>query len=86
MAQQGAASAMEPEYVPGTVHLVDLEHRIHARHAKGKNEELVLVPAPSSDPDDPLNVSEQLRLPFLPILFYQPQVITRQKLSKLIQT
>jgi MFS family permease len=41
--------------VPGTVHLVDLEHSLHAKHAKGSD--VVLVPSPSDDPDDPLNWS-----------------------------
>ncbi|KAK3722972.1 hypothetical protein LTR37_002118 [Vermiconidia calcicola] len=44
--------------VPGTVHLVDLDNTMHAKHAKGTGQsDVVLVPAPSSDPDDPLNWS-----------------------------
>ena len=43
--------------VPGTVHLVDLEHILHAKHAKGSYQDVVLVPSPSDDPDDPLNWS-----------------------------
>lgn len=42
--------------VPGTVHLVDLEEAIATRHAKGHHD-IILVPTPSSDPDDPLNWS-----------------------------
>ncbi len=42
--------------VPGTVHLVDLEHKMHTRHAGGTGD-VVLVPTPSDDPDDPLNWS-----------------------------
>jgi hypothetical protein len=38
--------------VPGTVHLVDLDGTMRARHAKGSD--VVLVPAPSQDPDDPV--------------------------------
>lgn len=42
--------------VPGTVHLVDLEGTMRAKHATGSHvHDVVLVPAPSSDPDDPLN-------------------------------
>lgn len=42
--------------VPGTVHLVDLEGTMNAKHAKGtRTRDIVLVPAPSSDPEDPLN-------------------------------
>lgn len=44
-----------PDFVPGTVHLVDLDGTIHAAHAKGKKNDVVLVPTPSKDPDDPLN-------------------------------
>jgi hypothetical protein len=44
--------------VPGTVHLVDLEGTIRAKHASGAQlKDVVLVPAPSADPDDPLNWS-----------------------------
>ena len=42
--------------VPGTVHLVDLEHTIATRHAKDQKD-IVLVPTPSADVDDPLNWS-----------------------------
>jgi hypothetical protein len=40
--------------VPGTVHLVDLEGTMLAKHAQGGQRDIVLVPAPSSDPDDPV--------------------------------
>lgn len=40
---------------PGTVHLVDLEGIMVAKHAKGGQHDIVLVPAPSSDPDDPVS-------------------------------
>jgi hypothetical protein len=43
--------------VPGTVHLVDLMGTISGRHAESGQRDIVLVPAPSSDPDDPLNWS-----------------------------
>ena len=44
--------------IPGTVHLVDLEGTIRAKHASGAQlKDVVLVPAPSADPDDPLNWS-----------------------------
>lgn len=43
--------------VPGTVHLVDLLGTMHAQHAAGGQKDIVLVPAPSADPDDPLNWS-----------------------------
>ncbi|EKG14623.1 hypothetical protein MPH_08203 [Macrophomina phaseolina MS6] len=44
--------------IPGTVHLVDLEGTMRAKHAAGaRTHDIVLVPAPSDDPDDPLNWS-----------------------------
>ncbi|KAK8017864.1 MFS transporter [Apiospora rasikravindrae] len=44
--------------IPGTVHLVDLEHTLTARHATDQKE-IVLVPTPSIDLDDPLNWSKR---------------------------
>jgi hypothetical protein len=42
--------------IPGTVHLVDLEGTMRAKHASGTQlKDVVLVPVPSADPDDPLN-------------------------------
>lgn len=40
--------------IPGTVHLVDLDHNIAAKHSRGQKD-IVLIPTPSNDPDDPLN-------------------------------
>ena len=48
--------------VPGTVHLVDLEHTLRAKHASGRQQDIVLVPSPSQDPDDPLNWSPRRKL------------------------
>jgi hypothetical protein len=48
--------------VPGTVHLVDLEHTMHTKHARSGARDIVLVPTPSSDPDDPLNWSPRRKL------------------------
>ena len=45
----------ENGYVPGTVHLVDLEGNFRAKHASGDQGDVVLIPAPSDDPDEPLN-------------------------------
>lgn len=48
--------------IPGTVHLVDVDHILSGvRH--GENEkDIVLVPQPSSDPDDPLNWTPRRKL------------------------
>ncbi|KAH8803654.1 putative MFS transporter [Xylogone sp. PMI_703] len=54
--------SIDENAIPGTVHLIDLENMIHARHAEGSQEEIVLVPTPSSDPDDPLNWTPQRKL------------------------
>ena len=46
------------DLVPGTVHLVDLHGVLDSKHAPGfVNNDIVLVPSPSSDPNDPLNWS-----------------------------
>ncbi|KAL8660849.1 MAG: hypothetical protein Q9202_006132 [Teloschistes flavicans] len=49
----------EAYHPPGTVRLVDVQSNLaQAKHASGIRErDIVLVPAPSEDPDDPLNWS-----------------------------
>ncbi|KAH6680435.1 putative MFS transporter [Halenospora varia] len=44
------------EAIPGTVHLLDLDHSMATRHSASQKE-IVLIPSPSDDPDDPLNWS-----------------------------
>jgi hypothetical protein len=51
-----AMGVTREEIVPGTVHLVDLGHEVTGKHLGG-NADIVLVPQPSSDPEDPLNWS-----------------------------
>ena len=41
--------------VPGTVHLVDVERTLRTKHSKA-HEDIVLVPTPSDDPDDPVGL------------------------------
>ena len=48
--------------VPGTIHLVDIEGTLRAKHASGGQNDIVLIPAPSDDPDDPLNWSAKRKL------------------------
>ncbi|KAH8796032.1 major facilitator superfamily domain-containing protein [Hyaloscypha sp. PMI_1271] len=43
--------------VPGTVHLVDMQGTSGLKHRIGSNADVVLIPQPTSDPDDPLNWS-----------------------------
>ncbi|RFU28631.1 hypothetical protein B7463_g7711, partial [Scytalidium lignicola] len=49
------------DVVPGTVHLVDLGGDMHTRHLD-ENKDIVLVPKPSTDPEDPLNWSRKRKL------------------------
>ncbi|ODV97366.1 hypothetical protein PACTADRAFT_39443 [Pachysolen tannophilus NRRL Y-2460] len=58
-------STAEPEVnheikVPGTIHLVDLEGTLDIRHEEG--DDIVLVPQPTDDPDDPLNWSKPRKM------------------------
>jgi len=62
MTSAGTLEQDAPNYVPGTVHLVDLEHTMHAKHAQGGQRDIVLVPTPSSDLDDPLNWSPRRKM------------------------
>ncbi|KAF4962106.1 hypothetical protein FSARC_9791 [Fusarium sarcochroum] len=50
------------ETIPGTIHLVDLHHNLRVRHAGGGEGDIVLDPAPSDDPEDPLNWSPRRKL------------------------
>lgn len=40
--------------VPGTVHLIDSDGNLQTQHAQGGKSDIVLVPTPSDDPDDPV--------------------------------
>ncbi|KAK2770614.1 hypothetical protein FQN53_005418 [Emmonsiellopsis sp. PD_33] len=44
--------------VPGTVRIVDLEGTMDVKHQHGGKSDIVLVPQPSNDPNDPLNWSK----------------------------
>ena len=48
--------------VPGTLHLVDIEGNLSVKHASHDQPDVVLIPAPSDDPDDPLNWSTKRKL------------------------
>ncbi|TKA78380.1 hypothetical protein B0A55_04724 [Friedmanniomyces simplex] len=47
---------IDESVVPGTVHMVDLDQTMQAKHSKA-HQDIVLVPTPSDDPNDPLNWS-----------------------------
>ena len=44
--------------VPGTNHLVDLDGNVHTNH-DARLKDVVLIPTPSVDPEDPLNWSHR---------------------------
>ena len=52
----------DPSFVPGSVYLVDQQRILNAKHAGGRQQDIVLVPAASDDPDDPLNWSPKRKL------------------------
>lgn len=54
-----------PDFIPGTLHLVDLDGTVRTAHAKGKQDDVVLVPTPSKDPNDPLNWSPRRKMLFV---------------------
>ena len=43
--------------IPGTTHIVDLEGTVTNAAHDAKKKEIILVPMPSDDPEDPLNWS-----------------------------
>lgn len=48
--------------IPGTIYLVDLNRNLRIRHAGGGDGDIVLDPAPSDDPEDPLNWTPRRKL------------------------
>lgn len=39
---------------PGTVRLIDNDRTLSTKHGNGSEQDIVLVPTPSEDPEDPL--------------------------------
>lgn len=56
------APVVDSSAIPGTVTLVDAQHVINTRHVDGDKGDIVLIPTPSQDPDDPLNWSSKRKL------------------------
>lgn len=56
------APVIDTSAIPGTVTLVDVEHVLQTRHLDRGHGDIVLIPTPSSDPDDPLNWSPRRKL------------------------
>lgn len=59
---------VENDWVPGTVYLVDIQHNLSVQH-NGKSD-IVLIPQPSDDPNDPLKWSKWKKEFQFFILFY----------------
>lgn len=56
-----AHDAIDETQIPGTIQLVDLDEHITVRHAEG-HQDIILVPTPSADPEDPLNWSPRRKM------------------------
>ncbi|KAL4872226.1 hypothetical protein BDV12DRAFT_183192 [Aspergillus spectabilis] len=54
--------SIDRDAIPGTFTLVDQDHLLGARHLESGDRDIVLVPEPSNDPDDPLNWSSCRKL------------------------
>ncbi|EED85647.1 predicted protein [Postia placenta Mad-698-R] len=50
------------DLVPGTVHLVDVAGEVNSAKHAADRKDIVLVPRPSADPEDPLNWSRRRKL------------------------
>lgn len=48
---------IDESQIPGTIQLIDIDEHLATQHAKGHKKDIILVPTPSPDPDDPLNWS-----------------------------
>ncbi|PNS17215.1 hypothetical protein CAC42_7269 [Sphaceloma murrayae] len=53
---------LDDEQVPGTVYLVDVKGQAGASMHDASHKDVVLVPRPSADPEDPLNWSHQRKI------------------------
>lgn len=49
------AHTLDDVVIPGSLHLVDLDGNLNAKHDAGGNKEIVLFPQPTAEYDDPLN-------------------------------
>ncbi|KAL4811924.1 major facilitator superfamily domain-containing protein [Aspergillus spinulosporus] len=53
---------IDRDAIPGTFTLIDENHVLTTRHLESGDSDIVLVPEPSDDPDDPLNWSPRRKL------------------------
>lgn len=57
------SQAQESQTTPGTVQLIDTDGNVlNSQDRKTKKNDIVLVPTPSQDPDDPLNWTQKRKL------------------------
>ncbi|KAH8667409.1 major facilitator superfamily transporter [Tricladium varicosporioides] len=54
-------AVVEDKSAPGTVQLIDADGHMHVKHSEAAHD-VVLVPLPSDDPEDPLNWSKKRKL------------------------
>ncbi|RDW56343.1 MFS transporter-16 [Coleophoma crateriformis] len=52
---------VEERLAPGTVHLIDANGELHVKHSESAKD-IVLLPLPSDDPEDPLNWTKSRKL------------------------
>ncbi|KAI1336065.1 major facilitator superfamily transporter [Xylariaceae sp. FL0016] len=59
----GATIEIDEDLPPGTTRLIDVDGNIVAKHAAGSEQkDILLVPRPSEDPEDPLNWSPKRKM------------------------
>jgi hypothetical protein len=56
------APVIDSTAIPGTLTLVDVNHVLATQHLARGDQDIVLVPTPSNDPDDPLNWSRRRKI------------------------
>ncbi|TVY24294.1 putative MFS-type transporter protein [Lachnellula hyalina] len=56
------AHHLHSDVLPGTVHLVDLAGTLNVRHEEGGEKDIVLLPQPTNEHDDPLNWTRPRKL------------------------
>lgn len=56
------AHHLHSDVLPGTVHLVDLAGTLNVRHEEGGEKDIVLLPQPTNEYDDPLNWTRPRKL------------------------
>lgn len=57
-----SSSEQDQSYVPGTVYLVDVGGQLSSSLHDASHQDIVLVPRPSSDPEDPLNWTQRRKI------------------------